>query len=85
MFTLRCRHDHVAVGRMIVVGCQLKHEMLNVCAVDSNVDTVVPDWMLTRRPFLNARFAAHDSIMKSRTDHIRKKLAEVDGDARATW
>ena len=51
MLTLRCKHDHVAVGRMIVAGCQLKHETLNVCAVDLNVDTVIPDWMSTRRPF----------------------------------
>ena len=85
MFTLRCRHDHVAVGRRTIAGCQLKHERLNVCAVDSSVDTVAPGWMSTRRPTFNARSAARDSFMKSRADSICNKLAEVDGDTCATW
>ena len=40
---------------------------------------------IDKKAFLNARTAARDSIMKSRAEDIRKKLAEVDGGARATW
>jgi len=35
--------------------------------------------------YFDARCAARDSIMKSRSDDIRGKLAEVEGDARDTW
>jgi len=38
-----------------------------------------------KKAFSDARCAARDSIMKSRADDMRGKLAEVEGDARATW
>jgi len=38
-----------------------------------------------KKAFSDARCAARDSIMKSRADDIRGKLAKVEGDARATW
>jgi len=38
-----------------------------------------------KQAFLNAGKAARDSIMKSRADHIRSKMEEVNGDHRATW
>src|SRR5664279_4613067 len=38
-----------------------------------------------KQAFVDARKAARDSIMKSRANDIRSKMAEVDGDHRATW
>ena len=38
-----------------------------------------------KQAFIDARKAARDSIMKSRADDIRDKMAEVSGDHRATW
>jgi len=38
-----------------------------------------------KEAYLSACSAAHESILKSRADHIKSELDEVAGDVRATW
>ena len=85
-YTRLCEQVDIGVVNTITVACRMKLDMPNSYIVDSSVGTVgLAFHPSNKQAYLSACSAAHDSILKSRADHIKSELDEVSEDVGATW